>query len=590
MHYLIPIIVLAGCNDPGRDKGPAHDTAWAEPTNGTLNCVITGPENGEESDVGETVTLNATVSDPEGSADTLTVTWASDKDGRIGSSTPDTDGLVTLETQDLSADVHTISLGVDDASNGSCTDSIVHTVVERPPEISTVTLGPDPARVRDTLICDYTGFQSPMGGEDRSTIGWMVNSITLDTIGRVLSGGFSGDDTVTCIVTPNDGLATGTPQSDSVLIQSIPRYDATPAWPLCGRIAEDPPPGWNETHGCPSDRWNNTAFTDYPINSTFGPRQLWSDDYRYDYHRGIDLSADIGTPIFAVAPGEVLKAGNDPSYSDPVVQIRHTRPDSDGSCVDQGCWHTNYLHLSSWSVNPGDTVERGALLGHTGASASGYAHLHFEVRDARAADPYSAWQRDTIHPLSVLPYPDGTSGPELTIESVDTRRWTEPTANILVAFRTPMPELDLIRVEIRVFAGNESGDFIEVPQRHDTPWFVGPSFFDVDIWNLQYTHKNSTDFSWTSFSDCPYVDDHAATYDPHIHMDQRDAVDPSVGLFNGVRIAPNFYNESTEQWLLELSFMGLITPVDASSLRFIAELTDAAGNVMTSVPVDVSAP
>jgi hypothetical protein len=73
-------------------------------------------------------------------------------------------------------------------------------------------------------------------------------------------------------------------------------------------------------------------------------------------------------------------------------------------------------------------------------------------------------------------------------------------------------------------------------------------------------------------------------------MDPPDTVDPSVGLFNGVRIAPNFYNESTEQWLLELSFMGLTAPAEAYSLRFIAELTDAGGNVLSSAPFDVTTP
>jgi murein DD-endopeptidase MepM/ murein hydrolase activator NlpD len=585
MRYLLSILVLTGCADD--EKRRADDTASVSPANSAPSCAITAPETGAEGRTGEAVIFEASVSDPDVSADMLTITWESDKDGVIGNSTPDTDGFVSFRIQDLSTDIHTISLRASDAFSGTCSDSVVYTVQASPPSIAMVTLGPDPALVRDTLICDYTDFHSPMGEADRSTIGWTVNSLALDITGSVLSEGFSGDDTVTCTVTPDDGLATGTPLSDSVIIASRPRYDSTPVWPLCGRITEDPPSGWHEADGCPSERWNSSEHTDYPINSTFGPRLLWSADYRYDFHRGLDFSAEIGTPVFAVAPGEVLKAGDDPSYSDPVVQLRHFRPDSDGSCTDEGCWHTNYLHLSSWSVSPGETVERGALLGHTGASASGYAHLHFEVRDARAADPFSVWQRDAIHPLTVLPYADGASGPELTIESVDTSIWTAPTVDVLVAFRSPMPELDMIRVAVRVFEGD---DATEVPQRYDTPWFVDPPLFDVDTWNLQYTHKDSSDWSWSTFSDCPYADEHDTTYDAHIHMDRADPANPSVGLFNGVRVAPVFYNESTAHWLLELSFMGLAAPADALNLRFIAELTDARGNVLVSAPLDLSAP
>jgi murein DD-endopeptidase MepM/ murein hydrolase activator NlpD len=470
-------------------------------------------------------------------------------------------------------------------------DTAVHdTAVVTTPSIERVTLGPDPAVSGDTLICGYEGFHSPMEGADLSSFAWTVNALDLDITIDTLSEGFAADDTVTCTVTPDDGLATGTPQSDSVIIDNSPRYDVSLVWPLCGRITEDPPPGWTETDGCPSDRWNSTDHTDYPINSTFGPRLLWSADYRYDYHRGIDLSADLGTPIFAVAPGEVLKAGEDPSYSDPLVQLRHFRPDSDESCTAEGCWHTNYMHLSSWSVSAGERVDRGQLIGHTGASSSGYPHLHFEVRDARAEDPESVWQRDTIHPLSVLPYPDGSSGPELTIESVDSSVWTAPTVDILVAFRAPSPELDMIRVAVRVFTLDESGESTEVSQPHDTPWFVDPPFFDVNTWNLQYTHKNSSGFPWVAFSDCPYADDHAATYDAHVHMDRADPADPSVGLFNGVRIAPTFYNVSTAEWLTEVSFLGLTAPGEASNLRFVAELTDARDNVLVSAPFDIRAP
>jgi|GEM_PF-2524495 len=457
------------------------------------------------------------------------------------------------------------------------------------PYIESVTISPSMPRAGERLICQYEGFQSEIGGADMSTVSWYVGAVAIDAVDFTLSEGFSSGDTVTCTVTPDDGVSTGTPVSDTVDIARLSRHDSTPVWPLCGRITEDPPGGWSEEDGCPSDRWNSLAHTDYPINSTFGPRQLYSADYRYDFHRGIDLSAEIGTPVFAVAPGEVLKAGEDPSYSDPVVQLRHFRPDSGDSCTEDGCWHSNYLHLSSWSVSPGEVVDRGALIGHTGASSSGYPHLHFEIRDARAEDPLSAWQRDTIHPLSILPYPDGTSEAEVTIESVDSTTWTEPTVDVLVAFRSPLPELDMIRAEVRVFELDSDGEQTEIGQSGDTPWFVEPPFFDVDSWNLQYTHKDSSDYPWESFSDCPYADEHADSYDAHVHMDLADAEDGSVGLFNGVRIAPNFYNESTEEWLLRLRFLGLDVPVEATRLSFVAEVTDARDNVLASVPLEIRA-
>ena len=78
--------------------------------------------------------------------------------------------------------------------------------------------------------------------------------------------------------------------------------------------------------------------------------------------------------------------------------------------------------------------------------------------------------------------------------------------------------------------------------------------------------------------------------DAHVHMDRADPVDPAVGLFNGVRITPTHYNQSTAEWLLEVRFLGLTAPGGAFDLRFIAELTDARNNVLASAPFDVSAP
>ncbi|HJM61074.1 MAG TPA: hypothetical protein QF813_06250, partial [Alphaproteobacteria bacterium] len=45
----------------------------------------------------------------------------------------------------------------------------------------------------------------------------------------------------------------------------------------------------------------------------------------------------------------------------------------------------------------------------------GVDHPHFEIRDAPTDDPYNRWQRDAIHPLTVLPHAD--AGPPAILPS-----------------------------------------------------------------------------------------------------------------------------------------------------------------------------
>lgn len=85
-------------------------------------------------------------------------------------------------------------------------------------------------------------------------------------------------------------------------------------------------------------------------------------------HKAIDLSADRGTPIFAVAAGTVTFAGWDGEYGYCVV-IQH----SNGI-------KTRYAHANALCVSTGATVAQGdmiATVGSTGLSTGN--HLHFEV-------------------------------------------------------------------------------------------------------------------------------------------------------------------------------------------------------------------
>ncbi|WP_280527787.1 M23 family metallopeptidase [Actinomyces bowdenii] len=112
----------------------------------------------------------------------------------------------------------------------------------------------------------------------------------------------------------------------------------------------------------------------YTISSEYGYRIHPTLGY-LKLHAGQDLSAPVGTAIYAVAAGTVTTAGMVDGTG--TVTIKHE--------VDGKVWYTSYLHMyeDGIYVKAGDTVTAGQLIagvGNTGRSSG--PHLHFEVRTA----------------------------------------------------------------------------------------------------------------------------------------------------------------------------------------------------------------
>ncbi|RRO18372.1 M23 family metallopeptidase [Saccharopolyspora rhizosphaerae] len=85
-------------------------------------------------------------------------------------------------------------------------------------------------------------------------------------------------------------------------------------------------------------------------------------------HRGIDIANKIGTPIYAVAPGEVVEAGPASGFG-MWVRVEH----DDGTV-------TVYGHVNTIVADEGQRVGAGeqiATMGNRGQSTG--PHLHFEV-------------------------------------------------------------------------------------------------------------------------------------------------------------------------------------------------------------------
>lgn len=96
-------------------------------------------------------------------------------------------------------------------------------------------------------------------------------------------------------------------------------------------------------------------------------------------HKGVDLAAPIGTPIYVTGDGVVTRAGWANGYGK-VVYVDH------GNGIE-----TRYAHMSGFATEAGTPVRKGDLIGYVGSTGrSSGPHLHYEVRiDGVAQNPTS---------------------------------------------------------------------------------------------------------------------------------------------------------------------------------------------------------
>lgn len=139
----------------------------------------------------------------------------------------------------------------------------------------------------------------------------------------------------------------------------------------------------------PGDNYLPTPFdTSAPFKGYIWPTKgVLTSGYGWRWgrmHRGIDIAAPMGTPVFAAAAGVVIRAGwNSGGYGN-VVDVQH----ADGS-------FTRYAHNRRILVQPGQQVQQGqhiSEMGSTGFSTG--PHCHFEVHPQGKA---------AVNPIAFLP-------------------------------------------------------------------------------------------------------------------------------------------------------------------------------------------
>ena len=156
-----------------------------------------------------------------------------------------------------------------------------------------------------------------------------------------------------------------------------------------------------DTSGYVSNRWTksyNESGTEvfplpsgkYRITSCYGPRDPINTPAgtTSNFHDGIDLAAEAGTPIYAWKEGVVVASENAYHGYGNYVVVKHS--------TSTGNVYTLYAHMSRRMAKVGDVVKVGDQLGTVGSTGySTGAHLHFELRvggdiwqQSTAVDPY----------------------------------------------------------------------------------------------------------------------------------------------------------------------------------------------------------
>lgn len=139
---------------------------------------------------------------------------------------------------------------------------------------------------------------------------------------------------------------------------------------------------------------------------TYNAQKFWEmNDARGGHHTGDDLNGiggmntDLGDPVYAVADGRVVFAGeSSPGWGKIVVLAHRTE---DGRLLQ-----SMYAHLHRIDVPIGALVSRGRQLGQVGTANGNYpAHLHFEMRESDGVDigaGYGSQPLNRLDPAATL--------------------------------------------------------------------------------------------------------------------------------------------------------------------------------------------
>ncbi len=137
---------------------------------------------------------------------------------------------------------------------------------------------------------------------------------------------------------------------------------------------------------------------DFPLGTEHGAMAYNAQPFTENHHLGDDLNgiggenSDVGDPVYAVADGRVLRAGEGGPGWGNIIIVMHAYRDAGARKYVQ----SYYAHLQSIAVVPNENVRRGQQIATVGTAGGEYlAHLHFEMREFITPFVGPGYRKDT---------------------------------------------------------------------------------------------------------------------------------------------------------------------------------------------------
>jgi len=148
----------------------------------------------------------------------------------------------------------------------------------------------------------------------------------------------------------------------------IKKDNGEEGWVFGAFVSDDVPSKMDDDSG--KTDWSMVMPASGRLSSRFGYRVDPVTKKRNTFHKGIDISAPVGTPVYAAESGTVIEAGYKQSGYGNLIVIKHGNDMA-----------TYYGHLSKIISSKGSKVEKGELIGNVGSTGKSTGpHLHFEIR------------------------------------------------------------------------------------------------------------------------------------------------------------------------------------------------------------------